>query len=273
MVNKQNMKEIKMKKKLGFALGAGGSRGVAHIGFLKAMEEEGITPDFIAGSSMGSVVGACYSRGLSTEKMQSIVKKLKFSDILDLSLNPIKNGALLRSQKMRKQLEKYIGAIKFSDLKIPFSCVATDMITGKSIVLADKDDDVCTSVVASSSIPSIFKPVQKDDMVLVDGGVFCRVPVNEVRDMGADVVIAVDVLGGVKKCDKKYNVFTVMSRLFEISDCEMVKYKRKEQNYDLYLEPDLGDMSQYKFKDIDFAIEKGYEIGKANAQKIKELLK
>ncbi len=262
-----------MAKKLGFALGAGGSRGVAHIGFLKAMEEEGIKPDFIAGASMGSVVGACYARGLSTEKMQRIVKRLKFSDIFDLSLNPIGNGALLRSQKMRKQLEKYVGKITFADLKIPFSCVATDMISAKSVVLNDKNDDVCTSVIASSSIPSIFKPVQKDDMLLVDGGVFCRVPVNEVKDMGAEVVVAVDVLGGVRKCDKKYNVFTIMSRLFEICDCEMVKYKKNEQKFDLYIEPDLGDMNQYKFKEIDFAIEKGYEIGKAYAQKIKDLIK
>ena len=266
------MKEKKLKK-LGFALGAGGSRGVAHIGFLKAMEEEGIKPDFIAGTSMGSVVGACYARGLTIDKMQRIVKELKFSDIFDLSLNPISNGALLRSQKMRKQLEKYLGNATFADLEIPFSCVATDMITGKSVVLCDKEEEVCTSVVASSSIPSIFKPVQMKGMVLIDGGVFCRVPVNEVRDMGADVVVAVDVLGGLKNCDKKYNVFTVMSRLFEISDCEMVKYKKKEQNYDLYIEPDLGDMNQYKFKEIDFAIQKGYETGKAYAQKVKDLIK
>lgn len=262
-----------MKKKLGFALGAGGSRGVAHIGFLRAMEESGIKPDFIAGTSMGSVVGACYAKGLTTEKMQEIVKKLKFSDIFDLSLNPIGNGALLRSQKMRKQLEKYLGNDKFSDLKIPFACVAIDMISGKSIVLNNQDDSVCTSVIASSSIPSIFKPIQKDNMLLVDGGVLCRVPVSVVRDMGADVVVAVDVLGEVRKCDKKYNVFSVMSRLFEICDCEMVKYKIKEQKPDLFIEPDLGDMSQYKFKDIDFAIEKGYETGKNYAQKIKDLIK
>ncbi|MBO5850714.1 MAG: hypothetical protein J6R29_00080, partial [Clostridia bacterium] len=90
-------------------------------------------------------------------------------------------------------------------------------------------------------------------------------------DMGADVVIAVDVLGGVKKCDKKYNVFTVMSRLFEISDCEMVKYKKQEQNYDLYLEPDLGDMSQYKVERLSFAYEAGYKAGLEAAKQIKKL--
>lgn len=267
------MKEKKVAKKLGFALGAGGSRGVAHIGFLRAMEEEGIKPDFIAGTSMGSVVGACYAKGLTTENMEKIVKKLKFSDIFDLSLNPVGNGALLRSQKMRKQLEKHLGTIKFSDLEIPFSCVATDMITGKSVLLNDKEDDVCTAVIASSSIPAIFKPIQKNGMLLVDGGVLCRVPVNAVREMGAQIIVAVDVLGEIRKCDKKYNVFSVMTRLFEVCDCEMVKYKMQEAKPDLFIEPDLGDMSQYKFKDIEFAIQKGYETGKQYAKEIKELIK
>ena len=262
-----------MAKKLGFALGAGGSRGVAHIGFLRAMEENGIKPDFIAGTSMGSVVGACYAKGITTENMQNIVKKLKFSDIFDLSLNPIGNGALLRSQKMRKQLEKHLGKIKFCDLEIPFSCVATDMITGTNVVLNDKNLDVCTAVVASSSIPSIFKPVQMDETLLVDGGVLCRVPVDTVRNMGADVVVAVDVLGQIRNCDKKYNVFSVMSRLFEICDCEMVKYKIKEQKPDLFIEPDLKDMNQYKFKDINFAIDVGYQTGIQYAEQIKELIK
>ena len=237
------------------------------------MEEEGIKPDFIAGTSMGSVVGSCYAKGIEVLEMEKIVKKLKFSDIFDLSINPISNSAILRSQKMRKQLEKYLGKAKFKDLKIPFSCVATDMITGKAVVLNEPDDDVCTAVTASSSIPAIFKPIQKGKMLLVDGGVLCRVPVNTVREMGADVVIAVDVMGEIRKCDKKYNVFTLMTRLFEVCDCEMVKYKMEEQKPDLYIKPFLGDMSQYKFKHIDFAIKKGYEIGKMYAKEIKELIK
>ena len=125
-----------MSKKLGFALGAGGSRGVAHIGFLKAMEEEGIKPDFISGVSMGAVVGSCYAKGLTVERMTSIVKNLKASDIFDISLNPLGGASLMRSQKMRKKIKQYLGSTKFSELKTPFTCVATDVITGKKVLLS-----------------------------------------------------------------------------------------------------------------------------------------
>lgn len=261
-----------MSKKLGFALGAGGSRGVSHIGFLKAMEEEGIKPDYISGTSMGSIVGACYAKGLTVAQMTKIVKKLKASDIFDLSLNPLGGASLLRSQKMRKKIKQYLGAVKFSELNIPFSCVATDVISGKKVVLGESDDEVCESVVASSSIPFVFKPVQKNGHLLVDGGVVARVPIEEVRSMGADVIVAVDVLGEIRPLDKKYNMFSLLSRMFEVTDNEISSYKRKQQKADLYLLPELGNMNQYKIKDIDFAIERGYMLGKKNADKIKKLL-
>ncbi len=261
-----------MAKKLGFALGSGGSRGVAHIGFLKAMEEENIVPDFISGCSMGSVVGSFYAKGYTTHHMEQIVKKLKIGDIFDLSLAPIQNAALLRSKKMQKKLKQYLGQTTFGEMKIPFSCVATDVISGKLALLNGKDEEVCSAVVASSSIPSIFKPVQMQDKLLVDGGVLCRVPVDAVKEMGADVVVAVDVLGKIRKCDKKYNVFTIISRTFEIADCALTKAFDLDRKADLFIEPELGDMNQYKFKDIDFAIQKGYELGKEYAEQIKKLI-
>lgn len=262
-----------MRKKLGFALGAGGSRGTAHIGFLKAMEEHNIIPDFISGTSMGSVVGACYAKGYSPSQMEEIVKKLKFSDIFDLSINPVKNSALLRSQKMQKQLKKYIGEVKFSDLKIPFTCVATDMTNGISKVFNDPDEKVCLGVTASSSVPGVFKPINKNGIIYVDGGILCRVPVQAVRDMGAEVIVAVDVLGKIRKFEKKFNVFSILTRVFDITDCQITAFKKDIQCPDLFIEPDLGDMIQYKFKDIDMAIEKGYEIGCHYADEIKELIK
>lgn len=260
-----------MKKKLGFALGAGGSRGVAHIGFLKAMEEEGIFPDYISGTSMGSVVGACYASGMKPDQMKEAVLKLKMSDIFDLSLNPVGTGALLRSQKLQKKLRQYLKNKTFDDLKIPFKCVATDLISGRAELLGG-EKDVVTCVAASSTIPSVFKPIQMDDKLLVDGGVTCRVPIRTVREMGAEIVVGVDVLGKVRPNDRKYNMIGVLLRMFDIADCELVKYKVGRQRPDLYIEPDLGNMVQFKFKDIPWAIEKGYETGKEYAPKIKELL-
>ncbi len=260
-----------MSKKLGFALGAGGSRGVAHIGFLKAMEEAGIKPDYIAGTSMGSVVGACYALGMNPDQMIKEIEKLKFSEIFDISINPIKNGALLRAKKMRKKLEKYLKGHKFSDLQTPFCAVATDLVTGNPVVLKD-NDKVLDGVVASSSIPGVFKPVKMGDKILVDGGITRRVPIDEVREMGAEVVVAVDVLGKLRECNKNYNVFAVCLRIVDIMDSQITDHRREKQQPDLFLEPDLGDMSQYKFKELRTAYEKGYELGKANAEQILKLI-
>ena len=261
-----------MSKKLGFALGAGGSRGVAHIGFLKAMEENGIVPDYISGCSMGSVVGACYAMGMSPDQMMEEVSKLKFTDIFDLSLDPFRNGALLRAKKMHKKLKTYLKDVTFNDLQKPFTCVATDLVSGELKTLSG-DIKVVDAVASSSAIPAIFKPFAIDDMVLVDGGVKCRVPIKQVRDMGAEVVVAVDVLGEIRKCERRLNVFSVMFRVFDIMDAHTTDNCVKENCPDLFIVPDLGDMVQFKFKDIGNAYEIGYKTGLEYVEKIKELIK
>ena len=261
-----------MRKKLGFALGAGGSRGVAHIGFLKAMEEAGIKPDFIAGTSMGSIIGACYAKGYSSDFMFDEIKKLSLVDLLDISFNPLMNGALLRAQKMHNKLAEYItDDFTFSQLDIPFRCVAVDLITGKPIVFKD-DDKVCEAIVASSTIPGVFKPVVKGDMLLVDGGLKCRLPINEVIEMGADVVVAIDVLGDLRPNYKKMNVFSLMFRTYDIMDDEITRRKLKEQKPHLLVKPDLGDMDLFRFKDLTMAYHQGYNAGKESVGKILKLI-
>ncbi len=260
-----------MKKKLGFALGAGGSRGVAHVGFLKAMEENGIIPDYISGCSMGSVVGSCYAVGMTPEQMITEVKKLKASELLDLSLNPLGGGALMRTKKIRKKLGKFIGNTTFNDLKIPFTAVAVDLISGE---LHDFGGDmpVLDCVIASSTIPSVFQPTEIDGKMYVDGGVLNRVPIKEVRGMGAEVVVAVDVLGETRVCDKRYNIFTLLLRVHDIMDGEITARTFKTETPEVLIKPDLGEMSQYKIKDFEFAYEQGYKAGIENVAKIKELL-
>ena len=261
-----------MKKKLGFALGAGGSRGVAHIGFLKAMEEEGIKPDFIAGCSMGSVVGAAYASGMSIKEMERAVEKLR---ILDLIIPTSQRGGLFETKRVRKLLERYIGDVEFDELKIPYRCIAVDMITQS--VVEFHEGKVLDGVVASSSIPAVFKPTEKDGMRLVDGGVLERVPYRTVKEMGADVVVAVDVLGW-RDCKKEMP--TTLGMILEVMDLmdnartkrNREKDKRKKM-YDIWLEPDLGDMNQYSCKKMNWAMMQGYVLGKLNADKIKKLLK
>lgn len=261
-----------MAKKLGFALGGGGSRGVAHVGFLKAMEENGIIPDFISGTSMGAIVGACYAKGMSATEIMDEVKKLKVSHVFDLALNPIGNGALLRSKKLRKKLQEYLGDITYDKLNIPFCAVSTDLVSGETIVHKG-NELVLDGVVASSSVPGIFKPVVYGDRKLVDGGITCRVPIQEVRDLGAQVVIAVDVMSNASVDKKNYNLVGVLFRALDIMGSKLSGRRKDILAPDMYLEPALGNMGPHKFKETQFAYEKGYELGLSVAEQIKELIK
>ncbi len=258
-------------KKLGFALGAGGSRGIAHVGFLKAMEEENIIPDFISGSSMGAVVGACYAGGMHPDKMWSVVQKLKVFHIIDFSFNLLGKGGLFRSKKYKDLIHKMLPIKTYEHLKIPFSCVATDLVSGKTVVLSE--GDLAENVSASSAMPSIFRPIKQGDTLLVDGGVRCRVPVSQVRELGAEVVVAVDVLGQELKGENKFNTLNVLLRALDLADADLATYKRKHDKPNLYLDLEMQGMSQYKLQNIETAFNAGYEIGKKNAEKIKELIK
>ncbi len=255
--------------KLCFVLGAGGARGISHIGFLQAMEEVGIIPDYIAGCSMGSVVGACYAKGMKPKEMMEIVKTLKMSDIADASLFPFNKGGILRSVKLRRKLEEVIGKTTFQELKIPFECIAADIVTGK--VVTFKEGSVADAVRASSSIPGVFKPVEKDGMVLVDGGAFMPLPLNCVQDFHADAVIVVDVLGGLHDYNKKGLLYHIL-RVVEANNYYIKKRHLHAYRHDLLICPELGDMSQYKVENLEFAYEKGYLAGVANVKKIQKIL-
>ena len=256
-------------KSLGLALGSGGSRGIAHIGFLQALEDAEIYPSFISGCSMGSVVGSAYAAGISPEYMRQVVCSVRFLDLVDITNKP---GGVLDTRKMRKLLARYIGDLDFADLKIPFSCVAVDMLSQE--VIEFKGGSVIDAVVASSCIPSVFKPLDRDGMRLVDGGVLRRVPVEEVKRMGAEVVVAVDVLGKRLCKDRCPNALTVLAEVVDIMDNARTQaYRtRMRKKYDLWLEPELGDMSQYAFRNFHFAYRQGYETGRKNVDKIKRLL-
>ena len=264
-----------MKKKLGLALGAGGARGVAHVGFLRALEEADIRADYVTGCSMGSIVGACYCAGIPMQTLHEVITTLRLSRIAQLNPNPLRACGLFRLNKARKLLEEYIGAqTQFSDLKIPFCCVATDVLSGKTVRL--KEGSVVDAIIASSSVPGAFSPVERDGMLLVDGGVIERVPVRENKQMGAEVIVAVDVLGDLVTSvfEAPQNLIDTFLRYIDVIDTRVTQSKRRSRMKDiaLWLVPELGDMDQYKVKNLDFAYEKGYELGRANVQKIAELV-
>lgn len=260
-----------MRKTLGFALGSGGSRGIAHIGFLQALEEENIRADYVTGCSMGAIVGACYCAGVSMERLKTRALALRLSQIATLNLTPMRANGLFRLNKARELLLEFLGEKTFEELEIPFCCVAVDLKAGKLAEL--REGIVVDSALASGSIPGAFTPTTIDDKVYIDGGILERVPVETLKRMGADVVIAVDVLGDLTVKEVELNPVSVLLRCIDIMDTNGTQRKRQHSaDADLWLEPDLGAMDQYKVKDLQFAYERGYELGKANRDNIKALI-
>jgi NTE family protein len=173
-------------------LGAGAAKGFAHVGVLDALEKAGIRIDMIAGSSMGAIIGGGYAAGLSVDSLSNVALKSDWFDVLNL-LDPVfPTRGFIDGQKIHAFLDELYGHKNIEDLAIPFSATTVDILQGDLFVL--NKGNLATAARASSSIPIIFNPLAYDDMVLVDGGMIDPVPIDVVRSMGADYIIAVNVL-------------------------------------------------------------------------------
>jgi len=259
---------------LGFCLGAGGSRGVAHIGFLQAMDENSIRPDYICGCSMGAVVGGAYAYGISPKTLYEVVQKIKMTDLAFPDFKVIKNNGLCKTDKIKGILNEFMSGVSFKDLKIPFSCVATDMMSAEEFVY--NEGFVVDAVVASASVPVFFQPtLTAQGRYMVDGGILDRVPVEVLKNMGADKIVAVDVLATVGACkDIPDNILKLMLKLIDVMDIRRTAFLKSARSdiIDLWIEPDLKDMSGYSLKDISFAYDVGYSAGLSYAEKIRGLV-
>jgi NTE family protein len=176
--------------KIGLALGSGGARGLAHIGVIKSLEKNNIPIDYIAGTSIGSVIGGLYAVGLSIEKIEEITLTLNWKKIFTL-IDPVLRGGLIKGDNIKSFIESHIGNEKFENCRIPFSAVATDFKTGEIVIL--NEGEMIPAIRASLSIPLIFKPVELEGRTLADGGLAAPVPAEIVKKMGADLVIAVNL--------------------------------------------------------------------------------
>ncbi len=180
----------KKKNKIGLALGTGSARGWAHIGVINALNEANIKVDYVAGVSIGAVVGAVYAAG-NIKALQDVALQLNWKQILSFVDIVFPKSGLIDGNKIADFIRKYIKAKNIEDLPLPFCAVSTDLATGKEIII--KKGDIVEAVRASISTPGIFTPVIKDNMTLIDGGIVNSVPVSVARKMGADIVIAVDL--------------------------------------------------------------------------------
>ncbi len=179
--------------KLGLALSGGAARGLAHVGVIEVLEREGIQIDMVAGTSMGAVVGAAYARGLTAEQIKAEALDLGWRKLVPLvDINPLQTSGLIGARRIRKKLESIIGDLDFSELKKPFACVATDIISGEEVVFTK--GSVLDAVLASMALPLIFRVPRLGRRYLVDGGLSDPLPVAPLKSLGADKVIAVNVL-------------------------------------------------------------------------------
>jgi NTE family protein len=183
----------KNEKKIGLALGSGGVKGLAHIGVIKTLIKNDIPIDFIAGASVGSLIGAGYAAYGDIEKIEEIILGTNWRYALSL-LDPAWKGGIIKGKKVKKLLKQWLPDITFSDLKIPLTVIATDIFTGKKINL--NKGDLISAIMASSAVPPVFKPVEFEDKILVDGGLSNPVPADIAKKMGSDIVIAVNLDSG-----------------------------------------------------------------------------
>jgi NTE family protein len=181
----------KIFPKIGLALGGGGSRGYAHIGVLKILEQNNIPIDFIAGTSAGALVGAMYAFSKNSEQVEKAAVNNDLSKLLTLAMDFSFEKGMIKGEKTKQFLSQILEKSSFDSLKIPFKAVATDFDTAEEVVI--KEGDIASAVQASATFPLVFKPVKLMDRNLWDGGMSNPVPADTVKAMGADIVIAVNL--------------------------------------------------------------------------------
>ncbi|SMB22781.1 NTE family protein RssA [Sterolibacterium denitrificans] len=189
MTNKSQVRSGRRRRKLGIALGGGSARGWAHIGVLRALEELGVRPDLVCGTSIGALVGAAYAVG-ELDRLEDWVRGMGVGDVLRF-LDFRLSAGLLKGERLTQYLRDNFSDLPIEDMPMPFAAVATALSTGAEIWL--REGSTMDAVRASIALPGIFTPIMSEGRVLVDGGLVNPVPVSLARAMGADVVIAVDL--------------------------------------------------------------------------------
>jgi NTE family protein len=266
------------RKKIGLALSGGAARGLAHVGVIDVLHEEGIPIDMIAGTSAGAVMGAIYAWNQDTDKMKEYALDAKWKKLAPLIDPSFPRTGFIKGRKIKNLLSTFIGGnIKFSDLKIPFACVATDIDTGEEIVI--NKGSVPEALRASISIPGIFTLVKHEGRYLVDGGLTTPVPVELVKQMGADFIIAVnvnpDVVGRMSNTSlrrmearKEPNIFQVMMQSIYITTYSLAR--NNLENADIVIEPRVAHIGAGDFQKAREFIDLGTQAAKSAIPKIKE---
>lgn len=280
-----------VKKKIGLALGSGAARGLAHIGVLKVLEAEGIEIDCITGSSVGAVVGACYASGASLEELERISLDLTIYKLISLTLP---RRGLIDCEKISALIYPFIGGASFEDLSIPLGIVATEIDTDSLKVF--RTGDVLQAVQASMAVPGVLQPVILNNHVYVDGGVKDPVPVEAARNLGADIVIAVnlnhyvttasflravkdgedhsDFLLRLKRLFSSNNnvIFDIVGRSLDIMQREITIHRFESSKPDVTICPEIGHLRLTDFGKAEEFISAGEKAAQAAIPQIRRVL-
>ena len=284
--------------KVGVVLGGGGAKGAAHIGVLKYIEEMGIPVDYVAGTSMGSIIGGFYALGYTPDELTELISGMNWSEYIGNKIDRSMMSEEMRQRNSTLMLQvpfsdeslfdhdpnsKFISQLPsayvnnsslvnlfndlcvgyqeemdYNDLPIPFACVATDMITGKEVVL--RRGSVPTAMRASMAIPGVFSPVTIDDKVLVDGGLVNNFPADVLRDMGADIIIGIEV---TSTKDVTINDLKSLPQVFArlVTNSTSAKRAENRELCDVHIIPDISGFGMLSFtpEAIDTLVGRGYK--------------
>ena len=237
--------------KIGLALGGGAARGFAHVGVIQVLEEAGIMPDLVVGTSAGSLVAAIYASGKSGSQLQQIAEDMEEATLTDWTL-PIFSRGVLRGEALARYVNKLVAGRLIEAMVIPLGIVATDLNSGEGILF--RRGDTGSAVRASSAVPSVFQPVKIGGREYVDGGLVAPVPVRYARQMGAELVIAVDISNGPES-NTADGALQVVLQTFSIMGKSISAYELRDA--DVVVRPTLAGVRSSDFAARRRSIEAG----------------
>jgi NTE family protein len=274
------------RPKVGLVLSGGGSRGVAQVGVLKALEKSHIPIDLIVGTSIGGLVGGLYASGYSTDQLQTLVDTTNWVDVLSFTdeadrttlfvgqkqtadknlltirfdgLTPVIPSSLSSGQRLTNFINQlalqgiYHPKQSFDDLKIPFRAVATDLVTGKRVVLSS--GNLAEALRASITVPLLYSPVKRDSQILTDGGLISNIPVEVAREMNMDIIIAVDVSSPLRNANQLNARWEIADQIIAIM--AQLANKQSLEKATIVVKPDLGNHLAADFSELDSLVMKG----------------
>lgn len=287
---------VPQRPSLGLVLSGGGAKGFAHIGALKVFEEAGLQFDYVGGTSMGSIVGGLYAMGYHPDSMVSLVSSQNWNEVMNDKLPrkfipteekysaeryvvtfPFKERkvslrqGLVTGQRIDLLLTRltspFYEITDFHKLPVPFVCIGTDLLTGENVIL--NKGSLSTAIRASMSIPSYFNPVEIDERILIDGGVINNYPVEEVRAMGADIIVGVDVQSGLHKQEDLNSLVKILDQVTAFYRIDA--YETGVKQTDFFIKPVLRPYEVMSFNDYDSIISRGEFAARLHFDQLKKM--